>query len=197
MARRSQRGSGTGPTPRSRKIDVLNPTRGGYPRPAPVHLEHLGCRVLWAFGEENPTRPREDAARIDRSRRGEATAVLGPDQLLDLGKLMFPILRGADTPTQRRYTWGTWDVVFCGVLARRTPRGPARMPHGWRDLGEEKPTRPRDRTNSSIWENRCSQSYEGRKPPPTPVHLGDLGCRVLREIKLPTITPSNPTFQLQ
>ena len=47
-------------------------------------------------------------------------------------------------------------------------------PHGSIDLGEEKPTRSRDRTNSSIWENRFSQSYEGRKPPPSAGTLGSL-----------------------
>ena len=52
--------------------------------------------------------------------------------------------------------------------------------HGSIDLGEEKPTRPRDGTNSSIWENRSFQSYEGRRSPTFRlVHLAHLRCRVL------------------
>ena len=122
---------------------------------------------------------------IDRSRLETAKGALKPGIGLDLGKSIFLILRGADTPTQRRYTLGTWDVVFCGILARRTPRGPGRMPHGLIDLGEEKPTRPWDRTNSSIWENRFSQSYEGRKPPPSAGILGRLGMPCLTADEAP------------
>ena len=62
----------------------------------------------------SPPRSPLAATRIDRSRRGEANAAPGPDQLLDLRKSIFPILRGAETPTQRGYTWETWDAVFCG-----------------------------------------------------------------------------------
>ena len=73
----------------------------------------------------SPPRSPLPAARIDRSRRGEANEAPGPDQLLDLGKSIFLILRGADTPTQRPYTWGTWDVVFCGRSS--SPRSPLQI----------------------------------------------------------------------
>ena len=64
-------------------------------------LWRLGMSCFVGFWREEPHEARKDAARIDRSWRGEANAAPGPDQLLDLGKSIFSILRGGETPTQR------------------------------------------------------------------------------------------------
>ena len=78
---------------------------------------------------------------------------------------------------------------FCAVFAERDEAH--LRPHGSIDLGEEKPTRPQDRTNSSIWENRFSQSYEGRIPPPSAGTLGGLGMPWFAGAQAPHDPPLN------
>ena len=93
---RSRRGEANAAPGRDQLLDLgksmFSTLRGAEsPTFRQVHLGYLGCRVLWGFGEEKPTRPRKDAARIDRFWRGEANAAPGPDHLLDLGKSIFSI----------------------------------------------------------------------------------------------------------
>ena len=74
------------------------------PPRSPLPAARIACR-----------RKAKQKARIERSRRGEANEAPGRDQLLDLGKSMFPILRGAEIPHFSTGTlWGLGMSCFVG-----------------------------------------------------------------------------------
>ena len=105
-----------------------------------------------------------------------------------------PSYEGRKPPLLDTYTLDTWDVVFCGVLARNLPQGP--LPGARIDRSRRGEANAAPGPDQLLDLGKSIFSILRGAETPTQ-YLADLGCRVLREIKLPTITPSNPTFQLR